>query len=247
MKFIIFTFILYHKKSIKFNTFLIITANIVKKDEGKYQLQLQVKREKKEKNNNLYNKAIDINVANNETFFINNVTTNETKIIDYKKHRRKLQKINKQINNIHKIPAANRNKKQKIKLQKLYSKEKNILLDFIRKSVKNIIKDGNTIVIEDLNSFNMRVDGKQFRKINHAYREVRFGEIIKTFERNGEKNNFKLIKVNPKNTSKTCSKCLTINTELKVGEKEWKCSNCNTKHNRDLNATYNIARLGKII
>lgn len=51
--------------------------------------------------------------------------------------------------------------------------------------------------------------------------------------------------VNPRNTSKTCSKCGFINRKLKVTEREWQCP-CGAILDRDLNAAINIERRGKI-
>ena len=47
--------------------------------------------------------------------------------------------------------------------------------------------------------------------------------------------------MNPRNTSKTCSACDIIQKELKA-EMEWTCSSCGAVHDRDQNATINIAR-----
>lgn len=49
-----------------------------------------------------------------------------------------------------------------------------------------------------------------------------------------------LVKVNPKNTSKTCHCCGFVNPKVKVGVNEWKCPNCSAKHDRDINAALNI-------
>lgn len=49
-----------------------------------------------------------------------------------------------------------------------------------------------------------------------------------------------LVKVNPKNTSKTCHCCGYVNPKIKVGVNYWECPNCGAKHNRDINAALNI-------
>ena len=54
----------------------------------------------------------------------------------------------------------------------------------------------------------------------------------------------KTVAVNPKNTSKMCSTCGNVNEGLKLSDRVWTCECCGMKHDRDLNASYNILRLG---
>lgn len=45
-------------------------------------------------------------------------------------------------------------------------------------------------------------------------------------------------------SSKLCSNCGTINKELQLKDREWICSECGTKHDRDANAATNIKKMG---
>ena len=45
-------------------------------------------------------------------------------------------------------------------------------------------------------------------------------------------------------SSKTCSVCGYIYKDLELKEREWRCPECNTLHDRDRNASYNILRVG---
>lgn len=45
-------------------------------------------------------------------------------------------------------------------------------------------------------------------------------------------------------SSKTCNACGSINKELILKDREWKCSNCNAEHDRDVNAAINIKNFG---
>jgi len=44
-------------------------------------------------------------------------------------------------------------------------------------------------------------------------------------------------------SSKMCSNCGSINKQLELKHRKWKCSNCNTIHDKDVNATINIKNL----
>lgn len=44
-------------------------------------------------------------------------------------------------------------------------------------------------------------------------------------------------------SSKLCT-CGVVNKELKLSEREWTCSECGAKHDRDLLAARNIKRFG---
>ena len=45
-------------------------------------------------------------------------------------------------------------------------------------------------------------------------------------------------------SSKTCSHCGYVNSELKLSDREWTCPNCNSKLDRDLNAAINVKKVG---
>ena len=50
----------------------------------------------------------------------------------------------------------------------------------------------------------------------------------------------KLIAVDPKNTSRICSKCGYNSGAKPLEIREWTCSKCQAKHDRDINAAVNI-------
>ena len=45
-------------------------------------------------------------------------------------------------------------------------------------------------------------------------------------------------------SSKTCSKCGSINKDLTLNDREWICPKCGEKHDRDINAAINIRNFG---
>lgn len=53
--------------------------------------------------------------------------------------------------------------------------------------------------------------------------------------------------INPRNTSKECSKCHHVNKKLRVTERSWLCPQCGCQLDRDLNAASSIEDRGKML
>lgn len=49
-----------------------------------------------------------------------------------------------------------------------------------------------------------------------------------------------LVEVNPTYTSQECSVCHEYFNQLTTGHRVWTCPNCQTTHDRDINAAINI-------
>ena len=133
--------------------------------------------------------------------------------------------------------------KQIVKVQKLHQRLTNIRTDYINKIVSELIKQKPSfITIEDLNIRGMmknqylaKVVAQQkfyeFRtrlisKANHNSVEVR---IVDRFYP----------------SSKTCSCCGAYKKELKLSNRVYKCDNCHTELDRDVNASINLANAKK--
>ena len=86
-------------------------------------------------------------------------------------------------------------------------------------------------------------------KLSKYIQDCSWGMFINFLEYKATWNDKQIIKVNrffP--SSKTCSKCGYINQSLDLSIREWTCPSCNTKHDRDFNASKNILNEGfKII
>lgn len=130
--------------------------------------------------------------------------------------------------------------KQRVKVARLQEHITNIRRDALHKVSTSLIRENQTICIEDLKVRNM-VKNRRLAKVNSdvGYRALRTMLAYKA-QWYG-----RTIVVIPGNyaSSKTCSSCGTKNTELKA-QKYWTCPVCGTRHNRDRNAAINILRKG---
>lgn len=102
--------------------------------------------------------------------------------------------------------------------------------DWLHKESRKLCNEFQTVVVEDINLQTMS-------KMNHGVviGDQGFGMFREMVAYKGE-----LVKVNPKNTSKTCHTCGYVNPKVKVGINYWKCPVCGENHDRDINAALNI-------
>jgi len=131
-------------------------------------------------------------------------------------------------------------RKAKYLLAKQYLKVSNQRLDFLHKLSHELMKDNKTIVVEDLNIKGMIHNHHLAKHISDAS----WGSFIKMLEYKAVTSGSTLIKVNPKNTSKTCSNCGAINN-IPLKQREYHCSVCGFVCHRDLNASINILKIGQ--
>ncbi|QAT41591.1 transposase [Clostridium sp. JN-9] len=136
--------------------------------------------------------------------------------------------------------AARKNiQKQIVKVQKLHQRLTNIRTDYINKTVSELIKQKPSfITIEDLNVSGMMKN----RHLAKAVAQQKFYEFRIKLISKAKQNNIEIRIVDrfyP--SSKTCSCCGNIKKDLKLSDRVYKCDNCNTSIDRDLNASINLA------
>ena len=154
-----------------------------------------------------------------------------------KKYTRKLRRIQRSVSR--KKKGSNNRKKEVKKLQKIYAKIKNIRYDFQQKLSTQLIRENQTIVVENLKVSNMLKNHKLAKSIS----DVAWYEFTRQLEYKAKWYGRNFEKVNPRNTSKRCSGCGTLNTTLTLDVREWVCTNCGSVHDRDVNAAINILNL----
>ena len=147
-----------------------------------------------------------------------------------------LRKAQSKLKYIQRKYSKYKGSKTKHKLSILHEKVANQRKDFLHKTSSELIKNHDTICIEDLAVENMIKNHKLALSISDASWGM-FVEILEYKSEWSGKNILKIGRFEP--SSKTCSCCGVINKALTLKDREWTCV-CGELLNRDLNAAINI-------
>ena len=137
--------------------------------------------------------------------------------------------------------SKNRNK-QRIKVAKVYEKVTNQRNDFLQKESTKLVRENQTICIEDLNVKGMLRN----HKLAKAISSVSWSKFFAMLEYKATWYGNEIIKVSTMYpSSQTCSCCGYVNPLVKnLAIRKWECPFCHTKHDRDYNASINILTKG---
>ena len=158
----------------------------------------------------------------------------------YQKHLKKLKKYQRRM--ARKQKGSKNREKAKLKLAKVHMKIANIRQDVTNKLTTSLAHSGQkVIVMESLRPTNMMKN----HKLASAVSDASFGRIKEQMIRKCKREGVHLIFATTfYASSKFCSCCGAKNKNLTLKDREWTCSNCNTHHDRDVNAALNLKYLG---
>lgn len=215
----------------------ILSVTIKKVPSGKYYISLNVECEHQElpKNNN----QVGLDLGLTDLIIKSDGETIENKKITYN-YEKKLSKLQRQL--AKKQKASKNFKKQKIKVAKLHEKIRNIRKDNLHKISSQIVKENQFIFSENLNVAGMVKN----HNLSKSIQDASWYELTRQLEYKSLWNDRIYHKVDRYYaSSQICNVCNNKNKDIKnLSIRNWTCPNCNTTHNRDINASRNIIKQG---
>lgn len=164
------------------------------------------------------------------------------KIENPRLHKKMLKRIKKANRRLSKAKSdSNRRKKRQLKLAKLHGKIKDQRTDFLHKLTTRLVRENQTLAIEDLNVCGLVKN----RKLSRAISDAGWAKFKTFLAAKSDKYGRNLTIVDRWfASSQVCSCCGQSGGKKELDVREWTCLYCNTTHDRDINAAINLRDAG---
>ena len=213
------------------------SATISQVPSGKYFISILVETENKSTPRVTKNVGLDLGIKDL-------VITSDGEKIDnlklIKKYENKLVRQQRKL--AHKQKGSKNREKQRIKVAKIYEKIANTRNDYLHKISHKLINENQVIVSEDLSVSNMVKNANLAKSIS----DCGWSELTRQLQYKADWYGRTYVKIGrfvP--SSQTCHVCGYKNEETKdLTVRKWTCPQCQTEHDRDINAAINIQNEG---
>ena len=131
--------------------------------------------------------------------------------------------------------------KARLKVTRLHAKIADCRMDNLHKLSRKLISDNQVVCVESLKVKNMIRNPK----LSKAIADASWGEFVRQLAYKAEWGGRSLVAIAPFfPSSKRCSCCGFTMKKLPLDVRKWNCPECQTSHDRDINAARNIKAAG---
>lgn len=180
--------------------------------------------------------GLDVGISALVTDSDGNTIANPRTINRFQKRMRRAQKALSR-----KVKGSNNRRKARARVARIHARITDIRQNQLHQLSTRLIRENQTIVVEDLNIRGMVKNHSLARAISDSS----WSELIRQLSYKAEWYGRKLVKVDrffP--SSKTCSACGHLLNKLPLQIRSWECPSCGATHDRDHNAARNILAAG---
>lgn len=157
----------------------------------------------------------------------------------YRKHESRLARYQRAMSR--KQKGSNNRNKARVKVARIHAKIADTRNDFLHKLSTRIIRENQTVSVEDLN-----VAGLQKNKcLAKSIADASWSEFVRQLEYKAAWHGRAFVKISrwyP--SSQICSSCGHQDGKKPLSVREWVCPECGASHDRDVNAAININTAG---
>ena len=172
----------------------------------------------------------------------------------FKQEREKLAKLQRKLARQKK--GSRNSRKTKRKIARLHRYIADSRRDFLHKTSTKIAKNHSIVYVEDLKVSNMSASAsgtkespgknvKQKSGLNRSILDQGWYGFFQMLSYKLEQRGGKLIKVDPKNTSRTCPRCGLVSAENRKLQATFACIGCGYRSNADEVGAINVLRAGR--
>jgi len=157
----------------------------------------------------------------------------------FKRLRFKLRQAQKALSR--KVKGSNNREKARLEVARIQAAIADARKDFLHKLTTRLVRENQTVAVEDLAVKNMMKN----HKLAQAIADASWAELVRQLEYKCQWYGRTLVKIDrwfP--SSKRCGKCGHVVDKLPLDVREWDCPECGTHHDRDINAARNILAAG---
>ena len=152
-------------------------------------------------------------------------------------------------------PESRNFRKQKLRVARAHERAANMRRDFLHKTSTAVGETQAVVYVEDLKIRNMtksargtaETPGRNVRQksgLNRSILSQGWGTFLSLLEYRPERNGGRLVRVDPRNTSRTCFACGHVSAESRPDQSTFRCVACDYCDHADANAAKNILRAG---
>ena len=153
-------------------------------------------------------------------------------------------------------PKSQHFRKQKIQVARAHERVSNMRLDFLHKASTSIGETQAVVYVEDLPIRNMTRSARGTREnpggnvrqksgLNRSILSQGWGTFLSLLEYKLLRRGRRLVRVDPRNTSRTCFACKHVAAENRPDQATFRCVLCGYEDHADTNAANNILRAGQ--